>query len=270
MWYVLGGAGSQQISFHWGSSSDTPVPGDFDGDGKTDFSVFRPSNGNWYVSKSSTLDASYDEIHFGISTDTPAFADFDGDGKTDLAVYRPDTTAHTSTWYYIRSSDAILVTAQFGLDTDKPAPADYDGDGKADITVWRSTNATFYTVPSSNTATTQSAGMSFSGYTITSTDKVVSADYDGDGKANYAIRNGTTWLMLNSSLSNMTPVTPSGDLSGDIPVPNDYDGDGKCDIAVWRDSNGDWYIRNSGNSNALRQEHWGASGDHPVPAYFRR
>lgn len=270
MWYVLGGVpGSSQTSFQFGASTDTPVPGDFDGDGKTDFAVFRESTGVWYVTRSSDTDTSYYDYNFGQSGDKPVAADFDGDGKTDVAVFRPNTTTHLGTWYYMRSSDDEFVSSQYGLDTDIPAPADFDGDGKADLTVWRSSNATFYTVRSTDT-TTQSAGMSFSSYTITSSDKVVSADYDGDGKANYAIRNGSTWLMLDSSLSNMTPVTPSGDSSGDIPVPNDYDGDGKCDIAVWRDSNGDWYIRKSGSSNALRQEHWGMSGDIPVPAYFRR
>ena len=54
---------------------------------------------------------------------------------------------------------------------------------------------------------------------------------------------------------------------------NDYDGDGKVDIAVWRDGNGDWYIRQSsriGQSDELRQVHWGQSGDIPVPAFYRR
>ena len=84
-WYVLGAV---QTYYQFGTSGDTPVPGDFDGDGKTDFSVFRPSNGDWYITKSS-VGSGFDEIHFGLSTDLPAFADFDGDGKTDLAVFRP-------------------------------------------------------------------------------------------------------------------------------------------------------------------------------------
>ena len=38
----------------WGGASDIPVLGDFDGDGKTDIAIFRPSDGGWYIVMSST------------------------------------------------------------------------------------------------------------------------------------------------------------------------------------------------------------------------
>ncbi len=121
-------SGMDYVTVPWGTTGDKPVMGDFDGDSKTDAAVFRPSNGTWYILRSS--DGIVSAINFGIATDKLVPADYDGDGKTDPAVYRDGY------WYILQSSDGFRA-ASFGNATDIPVPADYDGDGRSDFAVFR-------------------------------------------------------------------------------------------------------------------------------------
>jgi FG-GAP-like repeat len=104
---------------------------DFDGDGVTDFSVFRPSTGSWFVlySGSNTFNAT----NFGQSGDIPVDGDFDGDSRTDLMVFRPSV----GTWFMLKSSNGAFSAVQFGQAGDQPVPGDYDKDGKTDMAVFR-------------------------------------------------------------------------------------------------------------------------------------
>ncbi|MEO6391007.1 MAG: FG-GAP-like repeat-containing protein [Pyrinomonadaceae bacterium] len=117
-------------------------PADFDGDGRTDIGVFRPSLGTWYILQTSNFTILTQQ--FGTNGDKVAAGDYDGDGRSDLAVFRPSD----STWYIKRSSDGTVSTTKWGLSTDKPVPADYDGDGKTDIAVFR--DGVWYILQSSN------------------------------------------------------------------------------------------------------------------------
>lgn len=253
VWYILGV--TQQTA--WGQSGDQPVQGDFDGDGKTDFCVFRPGDTTWYIVKSS--DGSYQYQVFGASADKPSPADFDGDGKTDIATFR----ASTGTWYVFQSTTQSQVTYSLGQNGDKAAPGDYDGDGKADPGVWRYGTTSQFHIRRSTDGAVQTLTMGSS-----STDEPVSADYDGDGKANFALRQGANWLIMNANLSGTT--TTAWQQANDFAVQNDYDGDGKVDIAVWRNQkNAVWYIRKS-TDLSTRTDYWGGLDDVPVPALYRR
>ncbi len=112
----------------FGANGDRPVVGDYDGDGKSDIAIFRPSDGTWWINRSTAGLVVY---NFGTGTDKTVQADYTGDGKTDVAFFRP----LTSEWFVLRSEDTSFYSAPFGIAGDIPVPGDYDGDGKP---IWES------------------------------------------------------------------------------------------------------------------------------------
>ncbi|MEO6391783.1 MAG: FG-GAP-like repeat-containing protein, partial [Pyrinomonadaceae bacterium] len=253
---IVGGISGQYFAVArvLGDFASARTPFDFDGDGKADLSVFRPSAGSWYISNSSNN--AFVSTQFGVAGDLIAPADFDGDGKTDICVFRPSDGG----WYRLNSSNNTFTAAQFGTNGDLPTPGDFDGDGRADLTVYRPSAGSWFRVNSSNN---QFVAVQFG----VAEDKPLVGDFDGDGKADLTVfrpSNGT-WYRIDSATNTFSPNQFGA--TGDLPVPADYDGDGKTDLAVYRPSVGDWYIVNSGNSS-FTGLHFGVTEDKPAPADF--
>src|SRR5262249_1146645 len=104
----------------WGIDGDAPQSMDVDGDAITDFVVFRPANGTWYMLTSKThYDySSTSGVQWALPNDVPAPNDFNGDGLADAPGWRPSTgewfirfTPYTALnyWYF-----------QWGLPGDMP------------------------------------------------------------------------------------------------------------------------------------------------------
>jgi subtilisin-like proprotein convertase family protein len=228
---------------------------DFDGDGRADISVYRPSSGVWYLLNSAQV-GSYSAVSFGLETDKLAPADFDGDKKMDVAVYRGGV------WYIFQSQTGTVRIESWGLAGDAPIPADYDGDGKADLAVYRSADTRWYVRRSADGAYQST----LFGQT---NDKPVPADYDGDGRTDFALfRVGAvtaSWVILSSG-SGQSSIQQFGN-NGDIAVPADFDGDGRDDMAVYRPSNGTWFTSLDPNTNYGARQ-WGIAGDTPAAADY--
>jgi hypothetical protein len=243
--------------------NSTTVVSDFDGDRRTDLTIFRPSNGFWYIVRSATNNTQNVAYQWGVNTDIPAAGDYDGDGKIDLAVFRPSD----GRWYITFSSTSFTTFAayQWGVSTDKPMPGDYDGDGKTDIAIYRPSTGTWYILNSGSGYSASAHQWGQSG------DVPVTADFDGDRRNDIAVFRASAgvWYVLLSSANWGSYAAYGWGAPNDVPVAGDYDGDGKADPAIYRPSTGQWFILRSSTSFSTYVSHqWGVSTDTPVPADF--
>lgn len=211
--------------------------GDYNGDGRADPTVFRPSTGQWIIHGVGTF-------VWGQSGDIPVPADYNGDRITDIAIFRP-----SDGMWHIRLPN---YSAQWGTSGDIPVPGDYDANGIADLAVFRPSIGTWllrYAAGFTASVTWGQAG-----------DRPVQGDWDGDGfRNNIGIwRPSDGWWHIRVS-----GVSVQWGINGDIPVPADYDGNRLDDAAVFRPSSGSWFVRATGVSGQ-----WGQNGDTPVPADY--
>jgi uncharacterized delta-60 repeat protein len=231
------------------------TPFDYDGDGRADVSVFRPSTGVWYIfySGNSTVGVRA----FGTNGDFPAPADYDGDAKTDIAIFRPSN----GQWWYYSSGSTFWQQFPWAVGGDFARPGDFTGDGRADLIGYQSSNGLWSRRNSAN-STISNVTFGIAG------DKPVAGDFDGDTKTDPAIFRPSTgeWWYAASSAGGQHRAVRWG-ISTDIPAPADYDGDHKTDAAVYRPSEGVWYIYNSA-TNSSTIMNFGLVEDKPVPADY--
>lgn len=230
---------------------------DFDGDNRTDFSRFNPSNGLWTIEKSAS--GQLVNTAFGTNGDQMHPGDFDGDGKSDIAVTR--VTNGSLYWFVLNSGNDSFRGEQFGSAGDIAVSADYDKDGRTDFAVFRPSNGTWYI---------QQSTLGFKGVQWGANgDQPVTGDFDADGKIDIAVVRAVDgfkyWFVLPSSQNTM--LTTQFGVATDKTVVGDFDGDFKTDFAVFRPDNGFWYIQNS-RTNKMSSIQFGIQEDMPIPADY--
>ena len=277
---------------------------DFDGDGKTDWSVVRNTGGGptgaitWFIALSGG--GSLTQV-FGQAGDFFVPADYDGDDKADIAIWRANQ------FQILQSSDGATRIVNLGVSGDEPTVmGDYDGDGKDDPAVYRKVGGTAHfiylgsagggltdvsvgpnTSPFPNPGDYDADGktdfcvQASTGFYLrrstdggteifsfgTATDVVTSGDNDGDDKADTITIRGTGGVLQWSVLERDggTPAAVTlGTSATDYLAPGDYDGDGKIDFGVWKPGTPAVFSVRRSSDGVTMTFEWGQTGDYPV------
>jgi hypothetical protein len=223
--------------------------------------VWRPGTNATFYFKGDLTAGTTSSVQFGTAGDIPVRMDFNGDAAADLAVFRPSN----GTWYIDTDRNGTVNSHfQFGAPGDIPVPGDYDGDGRTDLAVFRPSNGTWYIKYAISLAT---ASVQFGA----SGDIPVPADYDGDYRTDLAVwRPSTGTWYVDTDRNGTVDIHAQFGTAGDIPVPGDFGPplialpDGMADFAVFRPSNGTWYVDTDNEGTVEISSQFGSSGDIPM------
>ncbi len=260
---------------------------DYNGDGRTDYTVGRDVGGQiqWLTSLNGSGTTS--GIGWGASaTDFLIAEDFDGDGRDDVAVWRPAGTGQptgNAFFYILQSSTNTFQAVDFGQTGDNPAVVgDYDGDGKADPATYRcpalgaGDGQCFYYYKGSLANPSGNITFVSWGFGEDGDFFPYNGDFDGDGKHDVCIQRSNPasaangQFILRRSSDSVVEYVNWGN-SSDFLIPGDYDGDARTDFCVRRTVGGQrhhFILERDGGGTGANPIIWGITGDQSAPGDY--
>jgi hypothetical protein len=173
----------------FGPQGATPVPGDWNGDGKDEFGVY--ANGAWYLDLDGNGLQNEGGMNYGPQGALPVVGDWNGDGKDEIGLFKDGI------WFLDANANRQWDTADYtnpamlGWAGATPVVGDWNGDGRDDLGVYangmwfrdRDGNGTY-------TAAEQAAAVAFGWPGM----QPVVGDWNGDGKDNLGIYYQGGWF----------------------------------------------------------------------------
>ncbi len=189
-------AGTQNITTVFGTPTDRPITGDWNGDGIWEVGVFPSTNNTFYLKNGSQITS----FPYGLKTDIPISGDWNGDGLWEVGLFRPSTGT-----FFLRNG-TITTSFVFGTSTDRPIAGDWNSDGLWDVGVFPTQNNTFY-LRNGTQITSFHFGLK--------TDLPMSGDWNGDGLSEVGLFRNSTGVFY---LQNGTTTTILYGAKFDLPV----------------------------------------------------
>jgi len=123
--------------FHYGTPTDIPIVGDWNGDGIETIAVF--SKGSWYRDLDGDGEWTDEDAiaQYGQAGDKPIVGDFNGDGIAELGVFRDGKFYLDTNGNHKIDSEDLIIT--MGGPGDSPVVGDWNGDGRDEVGVYHDT-----------------------------------------------------------------------------------------------------------------------------------
>jgi hypothetical protein len=232
---------------HFAIGVETPLVGDFNGDGRDDIVTFtRGDIGDVYVALSdgSKFNGDGKKWHefFSIGNEVPIVGDFNGDGRDDIATFTRGDTADV----YVALSDGTKFGASsvwhnhFGIGSEVVNAGDFNGDGRDDIVTFTRGGAGDVYVALSDGTKFNGDGVKWHEFFGINNEIPEVGDFNGDGKADIATFTRGDAADVYVAVSNGTTFTGTSvkwhdhfAVGTEVPRIGDFNGDKKADVATF-------------------------------------
>lgn len=294
-----------------GHNFSDAVSGDFDGDGAADILIHNGQDIAIYRTDPSTHTLSLAWIANNIVPAAPGgitwqpaqhdqyyVGDFDGDGKDDVYVFNGVDWAIPYLGLLRSTGTGLEGVARYDSSIpgfwqmtsgDKFYVGDFNGDHKADLFIFNGSNWAIPYLGLLRANGTSLSGIqrydgSIPGWSMRPADQFFVADFDGDGKSDLYVFNGTNWSyrylgMLRSSSTALSDINlftsglPGWTMTaGDRFMTGDFDGDGKADLYVFNGSNWAYaYLlmaKSTGTGLSFTKRYDSSSAAANIPGWF--